>query len=158
MAGGLSKAAIAASRMALRGGGDAGTSVLPRSQKLRRVPHDRLPSMLEYRERLGDFGNRLFGAFSIDDDNVSRAANGKAIVGKIEQARGPIRGHFEARARPLGTSDVENVGVEVGHADERAVDIGGGGIEDVVRGERTIHPVRAEQIRIRYAANDGVVA
>src|SRR5262249_33733154 len=32
------------------------------------------------------------------------------------------------------------------------------GIEDVVRGERTIHPVLAEQICIRYAANDGVVA
>ena len=41
--------------------------------------------MLEYRERLGDFGNRLFRAFRIDDDNVSRAADGKAIVGKIEQ-------------------------------------------------------------------------
>src|SRR5262249_37427452 len=33
-----------------------------------------------------------------------------------------------------------------------------GGIEDVVRGERTIHPVLGEQVRIRYAANDGVVA
>src|SRR5215813_3437439 len=58
-----------------------------RSQQLRRVPYDRLPSMLEYRERLGDFGNRLFGALGIDDDNVSRAADGKAIVGKIEQPR-----------------------------------------------------------------------
>jgi hypothetical protein len=47
--------------------------------------------MLEYRERLGDFGNRLFRAFSVDDDNVSRAADGKAIVGKIEQPRRPIR-------------------------------------------------------------------
>src|SRR5262249_33261503 len=36
--------------------------------------------------------------------------------------------------------------------------IGGGGIEDVVRGERTIDPMLAEQICIRYAANDGVVA
>src|SRR6266404_9211744 len=54
--------------------GDATISVLPRSQQLRRVPHHRLPSMLEYRERLGDFGNRLFRAFSIDDDNVSWAA------------------------------------------------------------------------------------
>ena len=62
-------------------------SVLPRSQQLRRVPHDRLPSMLEYRERLGDFGNRLFRALRIDDDNVSRVADGKAIVGQIEQPR-----------------------------------------------------------------------
>src|SRR5262245_3606507 len=67
--------------------GDAGISVRPRSQQLRRVPHDRLPSMLEYRERLGDFGNRLFRALRIDDDNVSRVADGKAIVGKIEQLR-----------------------------------------------------------------------
>jgi hypothetical protein len=66
---------------------DAGISVLPRPQQLRRVPHYRLPPMLEHRERLGDFGNRLFGAFSIDDDNVSRVADGKAIVGKIEQPR-----------------------------------------------------------------------
>ncbi len=43
--------------------------------------------MLEYRERLGDFGNRLFRAFSIENDNVSRAADGKSIVGKIEQPR-----------------------------------------------------------------------
>src|SRR5438552_1689285 len=60
---------------------------LPRSQQLWRVPHDRLPSMLEYRERLGDFGNRLFRAFSIENDNVSRAADGKSIIGKIEQPR-----------------------------------------------------------------------
>ena len=43
--------------------------------------------MLEYRERLGDFGNRLFRGLRIDDDNVSRAADGKAIVGQIEQPR-----------------------------------------------------------------------
>ena len=55
-----------------------------RSQQLRRVPHHRLPSMLEYRERLGDFGNRLFRALRIDDDDVRRAADGKAIVAKIE--------------------------------------------------------------------------
>jgi hypothetical protein len=66
---------------------ESGNSVLPRSQQLRRVPHDRLSSMLENRERLGDFGNRLFRAFSIDDDNVGWAADGKAIVGKIEQPR-----------------------------------------------------------------------
>src|SRR5215468_10464347 len=69
------------------GAGDAWISVLPRSEQLRRVPHYRLPSMLEHRERLGDFGNRLFRAFSIEDDNVGRAADGKAIVGKIEQPR-----------------------------------------------------------------------
>jgi hypothetical protein len=61
--------------------------VLPRYQQLRRVPNYRLSSMLEYRERLGDFGNRLFRALSIDDDNVSWAPDGKAIVGKIEQPR-----------------------------------------------------------------------
>ena len=60
-------------------------SVPPRSQQLRRVPRHRLFSMLEYRERLGDFGNRLFRALRIDDDNVSRAADGKAVVGEIEQ-------------------------------------------------------------------------
>src|SRR5262245_26479273 len=106
MAGGLSKAAIAASRMGLCGGGDAGTSVLPRSQQLRRVPHYRLPSKLEYRERLGDFGNRLFRAFSVDDDNVSRAADGKAIVGKIEQPRRPIREHSETLAQPPGAIEL----------------------------------------------------
>ena len=72
---------------AMRRGATPVTSVLPRSQQLRRMPHYRLPSMLEYRERLGDFGNRLFRAFRIDDDNVSRAADGKAIVAKIEQPR-----------------------------------------------------------------------
>jgi len=62
--------------------------------------------MLEYRERLGNFGNRLFGALSIDDDDVSRAADGKAIVGKIEQPRRPIREHCETLAQPLGTIDL----------------------------------------------------
>src|SRR5262249_50535759 len=72
---------------ATRRGATPGTSVLPRSQQLRRVPHYRLPSMLEYRERLGDFGNRLFRALRIDDDDVSRAADGKAVVGQVEQPR-----------------------------------------------------------------------
>jgi hypothetical protein len=40
--------------------------------------------MLEHCERLGDFGNRLFWALRIEDDDVSRAADGKAIVGKIK--------------------------------------------------------------------------
>jgi hypothetical protein len=62
--------------------------------------------MLEYRERLGDFGNRLFRALRIDDDDVSRAADGKAIVGKIEQPRRAIREHSETLAQPLGTIDL----------------------------------------------------
>src|SRR6266849_2144010 len=86
--------------------GDATISVLPRSQQLRRVPHHRLPSMLEYRERLGDFGNHLFRAFRIDDDNVSRAADSKAVVGEIEQPRRAIREHAETLAQPLGTIDL----------------------------------------------------
>src|SRR5215831_16031869 len=69
------------------GAEDAWISVLPRPEQLRRVPHYRLPSVLEHRERLSDFGNRLFRAFSIEDDNVGRAADGKAIVGNIKQPR-----------------------------------------------------------------------
>src|SRR5262245_66512661 len=54
-----------------------------RSQQLRRVPHNRLPSLLEYRERLGDFGNRLFWGLGICGENIGRDAGGNAIAGKI---------------------------------------------------------------------------
>src|SRR6266851_3952450 len=64
--------------------------------------------------------------------DVVRTAHRKAVIGEVEQSRGALGQHRETVAQPLGTIDLEDVGVEVRHADERAVAVRGRGVEDIV--------------------------
>ena len=57
-----------------------------------------------------------------------------------------------------GTVDLQHVGVEVRHTDQRAVAIGRRRIEDVVGGQRAVHAVLAEEICVGHTAHHAMVA
>src|SRR5262245_37714147 len=122
------------------------------------MPYHRPPPALEHGEGLGDFGDRLLGRLRADDHHVGGIAHGEAIVLQVEQARGPVGQHAEAFAQLRRTIELEHIGVEIRHTDERAIAVRRRRVENVVGGERAFDPVLEQQVGIRHAADDGMVA
>src|SRR5215475_3588822 len=76
----------------------AGPCQLMWPQQLGRMPHHRALAVLEYRERLRDFGDRLFRRLRSDEHDIGGIANGESVVLQIEQPRGHVGQHAEALA------------------------------------------------------------
>src|SRR3954470_17674578 len=108
------------------------------AQQLGRMPAHVLPAVLEAGERPRDLGDRLLGRFGIEDDDVGRVTGREAVILEVQEARRALREHVEALAKLRRAVELQDVGVEVRNAHERAVAIGRGRVEDVVGRKRAV--------------------
>src|SRR5215831_17869752 len=99
---------------------------------------------LECEQRLRQLGYCARRIAALQHDDIGGMADGDPVIGRIHQPRRQARDHVETRAQIALTADLRNVGVEVRHADERAIAEWRKRVEYVVGGERTAH-ARSEQ-------------
>ena len=81
-------------------------------------------------------------------------ADRDAIVSVVQQPRRAHREHIEAGAQALDMADLQNVGMEVRHSDQRAIAVRREWVEDIVGRDRAIAAVLDEQVRIDHAPAD----
>ena len=96
-------------------------------------PIDRLAAAFEGGEHRRDRGDRRRGRGRIDDHDIGGIADFQAVVAEVHEPRRALRDHGEQLRHALGLSDLQDIGMQVGHADQRAVAERCERVQDVVR-------------------------
>jgi hypothetical protein len=106
-----------------------------RAYKFGRAAHHGLPPAFERGKRIVDLGDRFLGRLRIKEDDVRRIAYRETIVPEVEQPCRALGEHGKALPQRCRMPQLQHVGVQVRHADQRAVPVGCRWIEHVVGGE-----------------------
>src|SRR5262249_54325649 len=96
---------------------------------------------LETEQRLRDLGYGQGPIAAVENDKVGGVTDRHAVLRGVHQSRRPRREHVETRFEVARAADLRDVGIEVRHADERAVAERRERIEHVVGRKRTGHAV-----------------
>ena len=107
---------------------------------------------LEGGERRADFCDGLLFALRVDDDHIRRIPDRDAIVLQVHQPRRAGGQHREGFGDALGVADLQHIGMQVRHADERAIAERRERIEDIVGRDRAIAGVFHKQIGVDQPA------
>src|SRR3984957_11859967 len=91
-------------------------------------------SPFEHNQRCGIFRHRLLRGQGVDHDDIGRIAHRNAVVLPVYQSGGAFGQHGKALPQPLRLADLTNIGLQIGHPDQRAVAKRCERIEDVVGG------------------------
>src|SRR5262249_39510166 len=97
---------------------------------------------LEAKQRLRDLGHGQGRLAVVENERGGGVADCHAVMRSIHQPRRQRRDHVETRFEVAHAADLRNVGIEIRHADERAVAERRERVKHVVGRERTSHAVK----------------
>ena len=109
--------------------------------KLGSMPRHGATAALENSDGTTDFRDRAFRRRAVDHNQVRWISDLNAILFKPEDPRGTIRYHGETLTQLMRPPDLQHIGLQVGHPNERAVTVWRGGVQHIVAGDRAIDAV-----------------
>ena len=126
-------------------------------KQLRPVAREGPPARPQAPERRRDLGDRGGRVRRVQQHEIRGVADCDAVIGQAHQPRRSLGYHGEAVGQLDRAADVADIGVEIGHAHQRAVAIGRERVEHVVGRDRAGDAAGRQRSRADHAARNGVV-